>query len=256
MPEYKEHNIEWTSEKVSRLWDYYSKTSGLQDSYFTKQTGSVVLKMVQSIIGSIDGKTVLDFGCGPAYLAQHMARLKINPKKYIGLDFSEKTIDKADLDYGFTKEFFCVKTLPSAIEDDCVDCCFLLEVLEHLDDDHLDNILREIYRVLNKEGFLIVTVPNNENLEKCKRFCPDCGCIYHQWQHVRSFNKHSLIKILYQNGFSDCFVKETNFFNNDSSVYYIYNTIISYIKRSKRGLLGVFKKHDPPKKNPPPDSNP
>jgi len=51
-------------------------------------------------------------------------------------------------------------------------------------------------------GALIITVPDNENLEDNMVFCPNCKSWFHKVGHVRSFDKESLKQLIEESGFS------------------------------------------------------
>ncbi len=74
--DYYEHNIEWTNEKISRLWNYYSQNSPYNEEYFSKKVGKDIILKTEKIIGSINDKIVLDFGCGPGFLIDHLIEMK------------------------------------------------------------------------------------------------------------------------------------------------------------------------------------
>ncbi|MDQ3979810.1 MAG: class I SAM-dependent methyltransferase, partial [Actinomycetota bacterium] len=57
-------------------------------------------------------------------------------------------------------------------------------------------------RILRPGGALIVTTPNDEQLAQAESICPDCGCIFHPVQHVRSWDKDSLSRKMREFGFS------------------------------------------------------
>ena len=61
------------------------------------------------------------------------------------------------------------------------------EVIEHIPKDNLNKSVSEIYRVLKKDGILLVTVPFNENLIDNVTICPECGHNFHRWGHHNSF---------------------------------------------------------------------
>jgi len=82
------------------------------------------------------------------------------------------------------------------------DVVLLIEVVEHLRSDILDATLREIHRVMRPGGVLLITTPNNEDLSRSMKFCPDCGAIFHEWQHVRAWDVVGLAKELKAYGFA------------------------------------------------------
>ena len=245
MREFREHKIEWNDEKVARLWDFYSNNYPYNQMYFTKVFGKDILKKTEKVIGKLDGKIILDFGCGPAFSIDNIMELNIKPARYIGLDFSEKSIHviKNKPETNFEKQGIFVQVLPSKIESNSIDVCFLIEVIEHLNDDYLDATLKEIQRVLKPNGKLIITTPNNENLELSKTFCPDCGSIFHKWQHVRVWNKELLKSTIVSYGFSDIKIIETNLVSNNSILRDIFIIFKGILKNNKSNLIVIFEKN-------------
>ncbi len=100
--------------------------------------GKDILKKTEKLLGKLDNKVFLDFGCGPAFLIDHMVNLKIKPKKYVGLDFSEKSVESISkkVDIGFPIEAVFVQSMPSLLQENSFDVCFLIEVVEHLNDEY------------------------------------------------------------------------------------------------------------------------
>ncbi len=79
---------------------------------------------------------------------------------------------------------------------------FATEVLEHLSDEILSKGLSEIWRVLKRNGYFILTVPYKEDLHKNMVSCPKCEFEFHRWQHIHSFSEEKIRRILYQHGFN------------------------------------------------------
>jgi hypothetical protein len=69
-------------------------------------------------------------------------------------------------------------------------------------------MLHETNRTLKQGGFIVITTPNNENMEENKTMCPECGCVFHRWQHQRTFSAKSLELVLRNYGFVTKIVKE------------------------------------------------
>jgi SAM-dependent methyltransferase len=196
-----EHPIVWTDENVSRLWDYYSRTPPYSDFYFSKMYGDRVLK--KSVLPLGQPLNVLDFGCGPGFIWEHLCKLKSN-WSYTGIDFSlesiEKILAKGNGKVNFRGAYH-VKKLPTELPSEEYDLILLLEVVEHLKDDYLKSTLSEARRLLKPGGCLLITTPNEEDLLKATRFCPDCGALFHDWQHVRSWSVGGLENCLNQHSF-------------------------------------------------------
>jgi len=189
---YQEHKIDWTDATVARLWDYYSRTPPYSEIYFSKRFGDRMLR--RSGLPLRDRLRVLDFGCGPGYIWEHLKAMD-SRWEYCGLDFSPDSIAKlqarAKGHPGF-EDAQAIAALPSGFAEASFDAVLLFEVVEHLRDEHLDATLNEIRRVLKPRGHLVVSTPNAEDLSSGTRHCPECGAIFHEWQHVRSWSAEAL----------------------------------------------------------------
>jgi SAM-dependent methyltransferase len=198
---FHEHQIEWDDEKISRLWDYYSRTPPYCDVYFSKVYGRHMLR--RSGLPLFEQLNVLDFGCGPGFIWEHLNEIG-SSWKYTALDFSSDSIEKVSAKGQGHKNFVSaqlVASLPTSFPAMHFDAVLLFEVVEHLNDEHLNGTLNEINRLLKNGGVLVITTPNEEDLMKSKRFCPDCGAIFHEWQHVRSWSVSSLTSVAHSHGF-------------------------------------------------------
>jgi SAM-dependent methyltransferase len=125
-------------------------------------------------------KSILDVGCGNGFF------LNALPKEYrtVGVDFSAAALKhvrttalRADL-----------RALPFADASFDLVCC--MEVLEHLPQDTYAAALRELNRVTAQH--ILITVPNHECLAGELVRCRECGCLFHPFYHVRSFEADDL----------------------------------------------------------------
>ena len=139
-------------------------------------------KMIYNLSKKFIGEKTLDVGAGSGALIRLI-------EGAVGIDLVENEIvNKGDLtNLRFDNFRF--------------DTVFATEVLEHLDDETLSKGLSEVWRVLKKEGYFILTVPYKEDLNKGIVSCPKCEFQFHKWQHLRSFNEEKIRRILYPHGF-------------------------------------------------------
>jgi predicted SAM-dependent methyltransferase len=87
---------------------------------------------------------------------------------------------------------------------------FLIETIEHLTDNYLHGTLKEIHRILKPGGTIVITTPNDEDLEKTHVHCADCGATFHHMQHIRSWNENNLGKLMNEFTFRPKFCSGVN----------------------------------------------
>lgn len=104
----------------------------------------------------VEGKRVLDLGCGEGYGTAMLAARAAN---VIGVDVSEETIAHASAKYGLANvEFRCLPAENLSLPDESVEVVVCFEVIEHVKE-HVP-VMGEMRRVLKREGILIVSTPN------------------------------------------------------------------------------------------------
>jgi 2-polyprenyl-3-methyl-5-hydroxy-6-metoxy-1,4-benzoquinol methylase len=196
------HPVQWTPDKIERFWSWVSRDPSFGDQYFTRQVGHTLIRLLNSRIG-LTGRRILDYGCGPGYLLRALHDLRIDCA-YTGIDHSATSIDIVN-EFGPTLPQFHRAQKPVSMTDalgeafDIIICC---EVIEHLSDDALEDLLVFCRRHLRDDGYLIMTTPNKERLHDHSTYCPDCGAYFHRWQHVRSWSQDTLTSYLKARGFS------------------------------------------------------
>jgi 2-polyprenyl-3-methyl-5-hydroxy-6-metoxy-1,4-benzoquinol methylase len=203
------HEIVWTYEKASRIWDYYASNKTYASIFFSNQVGDSVIDSLlpyHNLSGNI-----LDYGCGQGFLIEKLLRRGVACE---GLDFSRDSVKTAEQKFAGQRNFkgvTLVQSIPTQFESNKFDVVFLVETIEHILAEDLSKTLAEIYRITRRGGYVLVTTPNRENLEVSKTICPQCGCIFHRMQHVSSWTKESLSEIMQADGFTKVLCKETHF---------------------------------------------
>ena len=193
------HEAKWTPEQVRRFWAYLSSSPQGERAYFSSHSGDPIIAFAQRYVPLGVGR-ILDYGCGPGFLLERLLRWGVRAE---GLEFSPESIDQVRKrcgDHPLFGGITLADSVPSPIEDGSVDVLFLVEVLEHLPPEQLEQTLGDIRRILRAGGFLVATTPHNEDLDILKTICPDCGCIFHPWQHVNSFTPHCITSLLRDHG--------------------------------------------------------
>ncbi len=195
---YRIHDIEWTPEKIGRFWDHWSDSD--PDTYFGQVVGDSLLSLVRRVVGEIP-EPILDFGCGPGYL---LAKLLDRRKRCVGVDFSAESIEHLRAKHGQDACLLSVEkisTIPTHLAADSFAMVMFIETIEHLLPHNLQVTLDELFRVIAPGGYLVATTPNDEDLERLKVTCPDCGCRFHRMQHTTRWTEATLTAIMAEAGF-------------------------------------------------------
>jgi SAM-dependent methyltransferase len=205
------HECAWTPEQVQRFWDGYASHAGRENTYFSKMHGRAILALASKHVRIAD--PVIDVGCGNGAL---LDALLARGFSCTGIDSSEisvrNVIERLQAQRGFRGALTgSVDRLPLA--DGQAGTALLVEVIEHLDGPTLERALAELHRVVRAGGFLIVTVPNQEDLPAAMVACPECGCRFHRMQHLRSLSPQSLTAMLRAAHFEVVKTVETDFGN-------------------------------------------
>ncbi|MFH1030661.1 MAG: class I SAM-dependent methyltransferase [bacterium] len=199
------HPITWTEEKINDFWNYMSKSKSANDKYFSKEVGNEIINLALKY-SKLDGK-ILDYGCGTGFLIGYLIDKGISCS---GIDSSVKSLDLINEKFKNNKLFkgaILAKDFPLPIKNDSFDFIFFVETIEHILPEKREVLLREFHKILKKNGKILVTTPNNENLDKNKNFCPECGCVFHRMQHVDYFDEKKLSNLLNEAGFNRLFCK-------------------------------------------------
>jgi len=150
------------------------------------------VERVKEIIRIIpdDIQSILDIGCGNGFFINSLAKEKKQYKRLIGLDPSKEA-----LKYVKTEKILgSIENLP--VKDKSFDLVTCLEVLEHLPQENFKKGISELQRVSKR--YILITVPNKNDLEHSLVMCPKCYCWFNPYFHMRSFSKEKL-----KNLFSD-----------------------------------------------------
>lgn len=197
--EFRKHKMQWTPESIGRFWD--NQSSDNKELYFSYQVGDSILAFLKKNNVTLRGN-IVDYGCGPGFLLEKLIKQNIQCE---GLDYSEDSVEKTRQRLSnntLFKGVQLIKTTPSPLADNYCDAIFFIETIEHLMNDMLQSTLQELYRVTAPGGYVIVTTPNDQDLEAGELLCPECGCQYHHMQHVQSWNKGRITKVMESFGFN------------------------------------------------------
>jgi SAM-dependent methyltransferase len=179
---------------VNEFWAGVSRTR-LTELSFSRTAGPKLLEFVGSYLPP--GARCLDFGAGDGSLIRLLVQRGCPAAAY------EPSPERRD------------QILDSSLESDpnflgfvgpedekSFDVLIAAEVIEHVLDHEIEGVMRTFHKYLKPGGTLIVSTPNNEDLDLGSCFCPVSGVFFHRWQHVRSFSAESLSGLLQRGGFT------------------------------------------------------
>lgn len=204
-------DIKWTPEQVARFWDYQSHRPSAAANYFSISHGMPVAKRTLSRVAKNKAASILDFGCGTGNFLKFISQLRPDIRLH-GADFSSESIRVAQETCSSIEpppDLRTLSSVPTPWASESFDAIFSLEVVEHLADPELEAMINEIHRLLKKGGHVVITTPNDENLEQLHTCCPNCGSTFHIWQHVRSWSRDSLTEFMSRHGFTLVSAKST-----------------------------------------------
>lgn len=161
----------------------------LAPSYYTR------LKEVTEEVGFIDG--LLNAGCGDGLFDKF---LKVKAKNVVSLDLNKGDIKIAKcINPGKNVIYYVGSIEDIPHKSNIFDCVICIEVLEHLKKD--EKAIKELARVLKKEGKLIITIPSKDFPFSydpinyiLKRFGKKINAGAWSWGHERLYSVEDLEK--------------------------------------------------------------
>lgn len=169
---------------TGRFWNTKLKNRQelkIQDG-MTKDRARIVARLIPG-----ETKKLLDIGIGHGWIEEIISKKDI---KIYGIDISEETIK--NLNRNFEGEYIVQSVYEMTFPKSYFDTILILEVLEHIPPSRVLIVLRDIKKLLKKNGTLIVSVPVNERLE-LMRENPN--------GHVRDYSKELIKAELEISGF-------------------------------------------------------
>lgn len=167
-----------------------------------------IKKIFETIPGDVS--SIIDVGCGNGIITNELGK----KYKVLGVDRSANA-----LTYVKTNKLQAsADNIP--LPDASFDMVLSSEMLEHLDDETLLKTIDEIKRLSKK--YVLITVPNSENLNKFQIHCPHCGKNYNHSYHLHSFSLDKLMQL-----FPGCKIEKTFYYG---SPVRRYNNVLAKLK--------------------------
>lgn len=199
----------WTPQLVARFWDQWADRPELHDQYFTFRLGEAIANFLGHVT-DLRGRRVLDYGCGPGYLVEHLLRRGASAT---GADFSAESVRAVNERLSGRANWegaMLASKAPAAIADASIDIITCIETIEHMFESARESMLAEFWRILKVGGAVMITTPYEENLMRSMVSCPQCEQSFHMMQHLRSWSREELADVLKNAGFDVIFCVGTN----------------------------------------------
>lgn len=166
---------------------------------------------------------ILDVGCGPGNLISRL----LPWGEVIGADASADALTFCQQKHNVQVKQIMTKDLP--FPDNTFDFVFAIEVIEHIEDDL--NAMRELYRILKPNGFLITTVP---------AFMFLWGS-HDEWNgHFRRYTKRQFCRLAVAGGFA---VEKSRYFK---LLFFLPLVILRFLKKATNKKTDDFYAVSPP----------
>ncbi len=195
------HDVVWDERKIARYWDHLSNVPQALDNCWSKQVGKALVRYVLRR-RPLKGR-VLDYGCGPGFLINELLETASEATIY-GVEHSPVSMELVNRQFAQRERFRGVAsaaTVPTPFQEGYFDTVFFVETIEHVEPAQRLAALRELRRLLKPNGLVVVTTPNEEDIEASKAICPDCGARFHVVQHVSSWSANTLRSTMEEVGF-------------------------------------------------------
>lgn len=184
-----------------KIWNqvpvtYYQK--GVKGNLFQRLWHTHKIKLAERILSRLKFNSCLDVGCASGYMISQIASFFSNAK-YFGIDIYDKAIEYAKKEYP-NIEFKVASADRLPFEDDIFDVILFYETIEHVENPQ--ECLKEINRVLKKDGTLILTMDSGSLLFRLVWFVWENtkGKIW-QRAHLHPFHHTELEQLIQSSGF-------------------------------------------------------
>lgn len=176
----------WTPEMVRNFWDYQSR---FPQAYFSFQHGPQIVEILRRYVAP--GASVVDYGCGAGDLIEALLPAGFRAG---GVDVSPDSVAAVERRFAGRDGFLGASVLVDGAgpRQPTFDAAVVLEVVEHLYDPQLDELVVTLGTLVKPGGVVLFSTPNEEDLDKAMLLCPVTNTVFHRRQHVRAWSAASL----------------------------------------------------------------
>jgi SAM-dependent methyltransferase len=199
--------------------------------HFTK----VKVDRVRSLLSPLPGELIMDLGCGVGTM---MALLASSGAKMIGVDYSTASLSLAKQSYHQKVESSIFRGICSdgraiGIQNDSIDGIMAVDFTEHLDDDFLNPMIADVYRVLKPNGRFVIYTPSVTHIfEQLKK---RNIILKEDKSHIGLRTMKHYCDILIKSGFK---IEKKYFKPTDIPVFNVFETLCMWIP----GIGNLFKR--------------
>ena len=169
----------------AEAFDYFEEHEDGASRHENRRLRETIIRQVPE-----EAKTILDVGCGSAWVAGHFCKKGVT---VYSMDISVRNPIKALEKYPFDNHLALVAdvyALPFA--ENVFDCIITAEVIEHTPDPKI--FISNLLRTLKSSGTLIITTPFNEAIPYS--LCVHCNHLTPHNAHLHSFNRQNVGTLL------------------------------------------------------------
>lgn len=177
-------NLYKEQERKQNSWDLpYSWLHDLNTQIGRSYLGR--LKLLLDMAGNLTGKQVLDAGCGDGRLSAECA---LQGAAVTGVDINPRALAFAKIFSPPSAAYQQALIQKLNFSNQLFDITFCIETFEHIPPSQEREVVKELYRTLKQDGYLIISVPSSSTPLKSRP------------RHYRHFNS-SLLKVIFSEFF-------------------------------------------------------
>jgi len=137
------------------------------DWYYYKQSGEksaeFIYKMAKKYL--IDPAAIYEWGCGPARIIRHLPGIAGGDIQIFGSDYNPETIEWAQKSISGVSFDLNMLNPPLVYENEIFDLIYAISVFTHLSEQNALTWIDELYRVLKRNGILLITTTGELNYQ-------------------------------------------------------------------------------------------
>ncbi len=130
-----------------------------------RKTASEILSYFQACAGREFPDSILDWGCGPGRVIRHMPKL-LPESQVLGSDFNAQTITWCQQNIPDVRFIQNALMPPIKLENERIEWVYSISVFTHLSEKAHDAWIQEIFRILQKGGYFLMTTQGDAFMHK------------------------------------------------------------------------------------------